>query len=126
MKAFKILATTLLILLCSWSSLEAQQLFRRTQYVFNPYLANPAVAGTKTFSPVMASYRQQWAGFSGAPTSYTVSAHTNLPNSLGAGIIIFNELDSLYDCKGFLARRPNLPYRYTGTPPDYNCMTIFA
>ena len=61
MKAFKILATTLLILLCSWSSLEAQQLFRRTQYVFNPYLANPAVAGTKSFTPVMASYRQQWA-----------------------------------------------------------------
>lgn len=91
MKAFKILATTLLILLCSWSSLEAQQLFRRTQYVFNPYLANPAVAGTKSFTPLMASYRQQWAGFNGAPTTYTISAHTNLPNGLGAGLIIFND-----------------------------------
>ncbi len=90
MKLIKILATTLFCLTVL-SEADAQQLFRRTQYVFNPYLVNPAVAGTKTYSPVMASYRQQWAGFSGAPTTYTFSAHTNLPNSLGAGIIIFND-----------------------------------
>ncbi len=91
MKAFKILAILITVLCLAQTKLDAQQLFRRTQYVFNPYLANPAVAGTKTFSPVMASYRQQWAGFSGAPTTYTVSAHTNLPNSMGAGIIIFKD-----------------------------------
>ena len=27
-------------------------------------------------------------------------------------VIIFNELDPLYDCKGFLARRSNLPYLF--------------
>ena len=33
-------------------------------------------------------------------------------------VIIFNELCPLYDCKGFLARRPNLPYL------NYNFCTI--
>jgi len=73
------------------SKVDGQQLFRRSQFVFNPYLANPAVAGTSVNSPIMASYRQQWAGFSGAPVTYTLSGHTNLPNSIGAGFIIFND-----------------------------------
>jgi len=70
---------------------NAQQLFRNTQYVFNPYLMNPAVAGTEVNTPIMASYRQQWAGHPNAPTTMTFSAHTNLPNALGAGIILFND-----------------------------------
>lgn len=91
MKAFKFFALLTLIGTLSLTEGKAQQLFRSTQYIFNPYLINPAVAGTKVESPIMASYRQQWAGFSGAPTTTTLSAHTNLPNSIGAGIIVFND-----------------------------------
>ena len=29
-------------------------------------------------------------------------------------VIMFNKLDSLYDCKGFVARRSNLPYSFSG------------
>ncbi len=87
----KILLLTVLFLVSITIGLNAQQLFRHSQYMFNPYLMNPAVAGTNVNLPVMASYRQQWAGHSNAPTTMTFSAHTNLPNALGAGIIVFND-----------------------------------
>lgn len=71
---------------------DAQQLARRTQYMFNTYLTNPAVAGTKTYSPIAASFRSQWAGFDGGPQTYMVSGHTNLPNNrVGIGGIVFHD-----------------------------------
>ncbi|MFK7757970.1 MAG: type IX secretion system membrane protein PorP/SprF [Flavobacteriales bacterium] len=91
MKAFKIATLILLTYFVSSSELFSQQLFRSTQYVFNPYLVNPAVAGTDVNTPIMASYRQQWAGFNGAPTTYTLSGHGSLVNSVGLGVIVFND-----------------------------------
>jgi type IX secretion system PorP/SprF family membrane protein len=59
--------------------------------MFNPYLVNPAAAGTRVYSPVMLTYRNQWTGFKGAPQTYTLSGHTALPNHLGAGAIFFRD-----------------------------------
>lgn len=59
--------------------------------MLNPYLVNPAIAGTKNYSPIMLSYRNQWAGFDNAPTTYTLSAHTSLPHHIGAGMIAFSD-----------------------------------
>lgn len=72
-------------------SVSSQQLARRSQFIFNTYLHNPAVAGTKLYSPIMASYRNQWAGFEGAPQTYMISGHTALPNKIGIGGILFND-----------------------------------
>lgn len=68
-----------------------QQLGRRTQFMMNPYLINPAVAGTKNYTPIMMSYRNQWAGFQDAPKTYTLSAHASLPHNIGIGAIFFND-----------------------------------
>lgn len=73
------------------ASAISQQLSRRTQFVTNTYLVNPAVAGTKSFTPIMASFRNQWSGFEQAPTTYTLSAHTTLPNKIGIGGIFFRD-----------------------------------
>ncbi|WP_306643561.1 PorP/SprF family type IX secretion system membrane protein [Sanyastnella coralliicola] len=70
---------------------EAQQLSRRTQFINNTYLMNPAVAGTKLYSPITVSYRNQWAGFDGAPQTYLLSGHTGLPNRIGVGAIFFHD-----------------------------------
>lgn len=70
---------------------QAQQLGRRTQFITNTYLVNPAVAGTKPYTPIMASYRNQWTGFDQAPTTYTLSGHTTLPNKIGVGAIFFHD-----------------------------------
>jgi type IX secretion system PorP/SprF family membrane protein len=77
------------IMLCG--DTYAQQLFRRTQFPINTFMMNPAVAGTLPYTPIYASYRQQWAGFKGAPTTYSVSGHTGLNNRLGAGGVIFSD-----------------------------------
>lgn len=70
----------------------AQQLARRSQYIFNTYLMNPAVAGTLPYSPISASYRNQWTGFDGAPSTMMLSGHTRLPNvNIGLGAIAFHD-----------------------------------
>jgi type IX secretion system PorP/SprF family membrane protein len=80
------------VLLCLGDAAEAQQLARRSQYLFNPYLLNPAVAGTTPYSPITASFRDQWTGFEGAPRTYMLSGHTRLPNvNLGLGAIAFHD-----------------------------------
>jgi type IX secretion system PorP/SprF family membrane protein len=69
----------------------AQQIFRRSQYLVNPYLSNPAVAGTTNETPISAMYRNQWAGFDGAPRTTVISGHTRLPNKLGVGGILYSD-----------------------------------
>jgi type IX secretion system PorP/SprF family membrane protein len=86
----KILILSSLFILVA-GAVSAQQIGRRSQFVFNPYLINPAVAGTKQYSPLIASYRNQWTGFDGAPTTTTFSGHTALPNNIGVGGIFFND-----------------------------------
>ena len=70
---------------------QAQQVFRRSQFLVNPYLSNPAVAGTLPESPISASFRNQWTGFDGAPRTNTISAHTSLPNRFGIGGVIYSD-----------------------------------
>jgi type IX secretion system PorP/SprF family membrane protein len=81
-----------LVLLALGFTAGAQQLARRSQFIFNTYMMNPAVAGTTPYSPITASFRNQWAGFDGAPKTYMVSGHTRLPNiNLGLGAIAFHD-----------------------------------
>ncbi|MEM9260897.1 MAG: PorP/SprF family type IX secretion system membrane protein, partial [Bacteroidota bacterium] len=61
-------------------SLAGQQLEQYTQFSINPYLINPAVAGTEDFLPLKVGYRNQWAGFEGAPRTAYFSAHSALNN----------------------------------------------
>jgi len=88
MKKLVLFSGIMLMIVCAVS---AQQIGRRSQFMFNPYLVNPAVAGSKNYSPILASYRNQWTGFNGAPTTATLSAHTALPNNIGVGGIFFND-----------------------------------
>jgi len=72
-------------------STVAQQQLRRSQFVTNTYLANPAVAGTEPGTVLSSTYRNQWAGFSGGPTTMLLSGHRALPNGVGAGFVLYND-----------------------------------
>lgn len=72
-------------------TMEGQQLFRRSQFLVNPYLSNPAVAGTSVDSPISIGYRNQWTGFDGAPRTNMFSGHTSLPNRIGIGGVIYSD-----------------------------------
>ncbi len=76
---------------CLSGNVQGQQLFRRSQFMTNPYLSNPAIAGTLPETPISMSYRNQWTGFEGAPKTMTLSGHTSLPNNIGVGGIVYTD-----------------------------------
>ncbi len=66
-----------------------QQLPQYTQYMLNPYLINPAVAGTTDHFDIKLGYRNQWMGFNSnvdagvgdyqvAPITYYATAHGHI------------------------------------------------
>ena len=69
----------------------AQQLPYHSQYMFNGYLLNPAVAGSTKELPIMLTFRNQWTGFTGAPLTMTLSAHGKLKKKMGIGGALFHD-----------------------------------
>src|SRR4030066_1126498 len=78
MKKLLTISITLFILLFSFR-IVAQQLPRFSQYYFNEFLINPAIAGYDGRTIVNLSARKQWLGFSDyTPQTALVSAQTRL------------------------------------------------
>jgi type IX secretion system PorP/SprF family membrane protein len=68
----------------------AQQLPQFSQYLYNDFLLNPAIAGTKDYTPVTLSARMQWVGFNNAPTMQIGSINGALTKNVGLGLSITN------------------------------------
>ena len=86
----RLLFASCMILLLA-APIQAQQRFRRTSFPVNSFIINPAAAGTEPVTVFGSTYRHQWAGFDGAPTTTVLSAHSSLPNSMGAGVIFYSD-----------------------------------
>lgn len=56
----------------------AQQTEHYTQYEYNQFAFNPAVAGTKSCIDIRSGYRFQWVGIDGAPQTGFINAHAPL------------------------------------------------
>jgi len=56
----------------------AQQNALYSQYMFNPFVLNPAYAGSRQSVSAVLLYRNQWLGLDGAPVSETFSIHAPL------------------------------------------------
>lgn len=64
----------------------AQQDPMYSQYMFNTLAFNPAYAGSAEVFTAMVLSRHQWVGFTGAPSTQTLSVHSPLPgNKLALG-----------------------------------------
>lgn len=59
-------------------NVNAQQLPLYSQYLFNQYLINPAVAGSDGYTSFNLTAREQWLGYTGAPRTYSFSYQTRL------------------------------------------------
>ena len=98
----------LLVIIPCISYSQQQPLY--SQFTFNKYLFNPAVAGSEQITVIKATGYEQWVGFKGAPKFHTLSFDTRVfldtkkprrnvrkkfkiikPGSVGAGAMIFNE-----------------------------------
>jgi type IX secretion system PorP/SprF family membrane protein len=64
--------------LCPFSDIHAQQLPLYSQYSFNAFLLNPAVAGAEGYTSVNLTAREQWMGVEGAPRTFGLSVQTRL------------------------------------------------
>jgi len=61
---------TILIFCCS---IKGQQLPLYSQYLYNKFLINPAVAGSDGYTSFNLTAREQWIGYSGAPRTFSFS-----------------------------------------------------
>jgi type IX secretion system PorP/SprF family membrane protein len=114
--------TFILIFIITSASLSGQQLPIYSQYLYNKFLINPAVAGSDGYMSISMSAREQWIGYSGAPRTVSVSMQTRLlkkgyrikktgsnkqvfrPKSdgkVGLGGYIFNDKNGLVQRTGF-------------------------
>ena len=81
-----------ILLLFSGLSAFAQHDAQFSQYMFNGLYINPAYAGYREYWKVNAFYRQQWAGFPGAPKTFSVAADGAVNNGrVGLGIQAGND-----------------------------------
>lgn len=68
-----------LVLFCGNS--KAQQVPIYSQYMFNKFILNPAVAGSEGYTAYNVTSRIQWMGFKDAPITNAISAQTRLIKS---------------------------------------------
>jgi type IX secretion system PorP/SprF family membrane protein len=96
-----------------------QQLPLYSQYLFNKFLINPAVAGSDGYTSLNLTAREQWVGYSGAPRTFSFSAQTRLlkrsfslkksklrpgtSGRVGLGGYIFSDKNGLVQRTGFQA-----------------------
>jgi type IX secretion system PorP/SprF family membrane protein len=70
----------------------SQQLAHHSQYMFNDFFINPAIAGTKSHHPLMGTIRNQWLGLDDAPQTQSISYHGSWIKNMGLGAILTNDV----------------------------------
>lgn len=72
---------------------KAQQAPYYTQYMFNDYLINPAVAGTFNHFKIRANSRIQWIGITDSPRTMSISGYGPFKEKdMGYGGYIYNDI----------------------------------
>ncbi len=109
-----ILLTVFMLGLYGFSNAQIDPLY--AQYLNNPLLINPAYSGLNNNLNAGVTYRKQWAGFDGSPTTYNVNAHTSLlDNRMGVGLIVLKDMvgvNSNTEVHGTYAYRLDLDQKY--------------
>lgn len=73
-------------------SATAQQTPLYTMYMWNPLVVNPAYAGAREALTASGTWREQWVGLEGAPSTQVLSVHSPLTNDkIGLGFTVQND-----------------------------------
>lgn len=113
LKEVKRLIINLIVLLSVLTNVTAQQKPYYTQYIFNPFVFNPAVAGIERYTDVKFGYRSQWHDVEGRPRTANISV--NLP--LGDVFISDHGTTFQGDRKRPYARR--FPHKHMASEPHH-------
>jgi type IX secretion system PorP/SprF family membrane protein len=85
--------TLFAISLAVCGSLFSQQEPQSTLYMLNPFLTNPALAGTNNYYQIRTNHRFQWTGLKDAPITNSISAYgPHSTKSMGYGGTIYNDI----------------------------------
>jgi len=88
---FNCLTVLLLCMLCYLRG-YSQQDVQFSQYLFNGMYINPAYAGYREQLNMNVFYRQQWAGFPGAPKTFSAAIDGTVSNKrVGLGLQLMND-----------------------------------
>lgn len=89
----KIYIPTIILIMLSAFSSNAQQDPQYTQYMYNTQVVNPAYVGSQKVLSFGLLYRSQWVGFEGAPKTGTFSVNSPIGGSdnMGLGLSIVSE-----------------------------------
>src|SRR5574343_356501 len=72
---------------------KAQQLPQYTQYMFNDFAFNPAVAGKNEYADDRSNNRYQWVGITDAPRTYVLTVHGPMKfKNMGLGMNLFTDI----------------------------------
>jgi type IX secretion system PorP/SprF family membrane protein len=74
----KLRAAIILAIMFYGAVASAQQLPLYSQYLYNKYLINPAVAGSNGYTSFNLTAREQWIGYSGAPRTFSFSGEMRI------------------------------------------------
>lgn len=89
MKKYSII---LLLIFVSITETFSQQDALYSQYMFNPFMINPAYAGSRNATSAVLLFREQWLGIDGAPSTQTFSIHSPFQkNKMALGLNISND-----------------------------------
>ncbi len=93
---------TFSIILFFTQEIFAQQVYQLTHYMINDFAFNPAIAGSDDTFVGKATFRKQWSGLEGAPTTGLVSMHGNLNENktIGLGAILYSDKTGPIDRTG--------------------------
>jgi len=83
----------IIIMLFAGLAVKAQQSPHYTQYMFNDFVINPAIAGIKDYYQIRTNHRFQWVGLTDPPLTNTLSIygpHSKMP--MGFGGYIYNDV----------------------------------
>jgi len=69
-----VLTISFLLSFCAFGQYNSLQ----SQYMFNPIALNPAATGSEEVMSAIGSFRAQWVGFTGAPTTESITLHAPL------------------------------------------------
>ncbi len=95
--------------------------YYHSQYLLNPYLINPAIAGSKDFSILTLSARQNVERIAGAPKTQILSFHTRIRNYRGMkeGILKRGSEFSNIGVGGYVYNDASGPLRKVGFQATY-------
>ncbi|MEM9024515.1 MAG: type IX secretion system membrane protein PorP/SprF [Bacteroidota bacterium] len=81
------------VMIFACAQVEAQQIYQFSQYIFNDFLLNPAVAGSKPYFDAKAVNRNQWTGVQDAPRTFTLGVHGPIyKDQMGVGGYLYSDV----------------------------------